>query len=82
MKKVYIFALNIETIKAMSKSKQKKKYGSYNSVVINKLREKYGVTTQFIHQSLRGDRVSETSAKICSDYKIIETEVNKTLKSL
>lgn len=77
-----IFALNIETNKAMSENKQKNKYNSYNTVVINKLKKKYGVTTQFIHASLRGDRESETSTKICEDYKIIEKEVTKTLDKL
>ena len=66
----------------MNKSKQKKEYGKYNPVVIQKLKDKYGVTVQFIHQSLRGDRVSETSTRICEDYKIIETEIKKTLKDL
>lgn len=66
----------------MSKNKQKKEYNKYNPTVIKKLHAKYGVTIQFIHQSLRGDRLSETSAKICEDYKIIETELIKTLDKL
>lgn len=66
----------------MSKNKQKKEYNKYNPTVIKKLHTKYGVTIQFIHQSLRGDRLSETSAKICEDYKIIEAELIKTLDKL
>ena len=49
------------------------------SVVINRLKDKYGLSTQFIHQSLRGDRVSETSEKIVADYKTLAAEVEKAL---
>ncbi len=63
----------------MSKDKQKKNYNKYVSVVVNRLKDKYGLSTQFIHQSLRGDRVSETSEKIVADYKILVKEVEKAL---
>lgn len=66
----------------MSKSKQKSPYKSYNPAIIKKLKEKYGLTTQFIGQSLRGERTSDTSIKICEDYKIMEAEIKKTLKDL
>lgn len=66
----------------MSKNKQKKDYASYNPAIIKKLKEKYGLTTQFIGQSLRGDRTSETSTKICEDYKLMEKEINKTIENL
>lgn len=66
----------------MSKSNQKSKYNSYNPAIVKKLKEKYGLTTQFIHQSLRGDRKSETSEKICQDYNTIDKEINKTIKKL
>lgn len=66
----------------MSKSIKKKKYNSYNPTVIEKLKSKYGVTVQFIHQSLRGDRVSETSAKICSEYIIIEKGLKDAMSKL
>ncbi len=78
----YIFAKQFETNKTMSKNKQKKPYQSYNPLIIKKLKEKYGLTTQFIQQSLRGDRKSETSEKICQDYKLIDKELNKTIKTL
>ncbi len=58
---------------------QKKKYNKYVSVVINRLKDKYGLSTQYIHQSLRGDRVSETSEKIVADYKLLVAEVEKAL---
>jgi hypothetical protein len=63
----------------MNKDNQKKNYNKYVSVVINRLKDKYGLSTQFIHQSLRGDRVSETSEKIVADYKILVKEVEKAL---
>lgn len=63
----------------MNKDNQKKKYNSYVSVVINRLKDKYGLSTQYIHQSLRGDRVSETSEKIVADYKLLVAEVEKAL---
>lgn len=66
----------------MSKNKQKKEYASYNPAIIKKLKEKYGLTTQFIGASLRGDRTSDTSTAICEDYKIMESEINKSLDKL
>lgn len=66
----------------MDKNKEKKEYNSYNPTVIKKLKSKYGLTVQFIHQSLRGERNSDTSIKICEDYKIIEAELIKTLDRL
>lgn len=66
----------------MSKNKQKKVYTTYNPTIIKKLKQKYGLTTQFIGQSLRGDRTSETSLKICEDYKLMEREINNAIKNL
>lgn len=66
----------------MSKNKQKKEYASRNPAIIQRLKEKYGLTTQFINASLRGDRTSETSSEICKDYKLMEEEINKTIKKL
>ncbi len=63
----------------MDKDNQKKKYNKYITVVINRLKDKYGLSTQFIHQSLRGDRVSETSEKIVAEYKLLSAEVQKAL---
>ena len=63
----------------MDKDNQKKKYNKYVTVVINRLKDKYGLSTQFIHQSLRGDRVSETSEKIVAEYKLLSAEVEKAL---
>jgi Mor family transcriptional regulator len=66
----------------MSKNNKKAIYNQYNPEIIKKLKAKYGLTTQFIGQSLRGDRTSDTSIKICEDYKLMETEIKKTLKNL
>jgi hypothetical protein len=66
----------------MSKNKQKKDYASYNPAIIEKLKSKYGLTVQFIQQSLRGDRNSDTSTKICDDYKLMEKEINNAIKNL
>lgn len=66
----------------MSKSNKKSEYKTYNPAIIKKLVEKYGLTTQFIGASLRGDRTSRTSTQICEDYKLMEKEINKTLNNL
>lgn len=66
----------------MDKSKQKKQLASYKPAITQKLKEKYGVTIQFINASLRGDRTSETSTKICDDYKLMEKEINKVIEKL
>ena len=66
----------------MDKCRKNKPYNVYNKNIIKRLKSKYGLTSTFIYASLRGDRVSETSIKICEDYKKMETEINKTLKQL
>ena len=52
----------------------------YNDLVVNRLKEKYGVSKQFIRASLRGARVSETSSKIIEDYAVISEKIDKALK--
>jgi uncharacterized protein YlxP (DUF503 family) len=64
----------------MDKSSKKKSYSQYNPAIINKLKQKYGLTVQFIGQSLRGERTSDTSFKICEDYKLMEREINKVIQ--
>lgn len=68
----HIFAKQFETNEAMNKNSKKKKYESYNAEIIKNLVKKYGVSTQFIGQSLRGDRTSLTSDSIVADYKLME----------
>lgn len=57
----------------MSKCKQKR--NKYNDKAIKALVKKYGVTAQYIRQSLRGDRRSITSDKITCDYKALCREI-------
>lgn len=64
----------------MDKSNKKAPYKVYNPAIIKKLIDKYGVTRQFIGASLRGDRESETSIKICEDYKKMELQITSILK--
>ncbi len=66
----------------MDKNNKKKTYNQYNPIIIKKLKQKYGLTTQFIGQSLRGDRTCDTSLKICEDYKIMLREINKVITEL
>ena len=73
---------NLKQIEQMNKSKEKKPYTSYNPLIIKKLKQKYGLSVQFIGQSLRGERTSDTSVKICEDFKLMETELNKTINNL
>jgi hypothetical protein len=57
------------------KNSKNKPYRQYNPVIIHRLKEKYGLTPQFIGESLRGKRVSETSKRICEDYAVMEKEI-------
>jgi len=66
----------------MDKSNKKKRYNKYNPAIIKTLKEKYGLTTQFIGQSLRGERTSATSIKICEDFRTMEAAINKSLENL
>jgi len=59
-----------------------KDYRTYNSAIIRRLRKKYGISPRFIYASLRGNRKSETSSKICEDYKIAEEKIIKVLENL
>lgn len=66
----------------MDKSTKSRAYYTYNRDIIKRLREKHGFTARFIYASLRGERTSESSDKIVKDYKVMEQEINKTLKKL
>ena len=66
----------------MCKNSQKKTYNSYNPAIMKKLKEKYGFSTQFIGQSLRGERTSDMSLKICEDYKTMQKEITKIISQL
>jgi uncharacterized protein YlxP (DUF503 family) len=64
----------------MSKTNKKKTYSRYNPIIIEHLKQKYGLSTQFIGQSLRGERTSLTSLKICEEYKKLEREIKKVIQ--
>ena len=49
----------------------------YHDTVIDRLKEKYGVSRRFITMSVKGDRTSETSDTIKADYKVMLAEVKK-----
>ena len=66
----------------MSKDRKTKPYAIYNKAIIKRLKEKHGFTAHFIYASLRGDRTSDSSFKICEDYKKMDAEMNKTLQKL
>lgn len=54
-------------MKAMNKPTKKR--AIYNTTVVNRLIEKYGVSKRYITMSLSGDRQSETLEAISKDYK-------------
>lgn len=66
----------------MSKDITRKPYSIYNKSIIEKLKTKHGFSSHFIYSSLRGDRTSDSSARICEDYKKMEIEINKALDKL
>lgn len=59
---------------------EKKAY--FNREVIQRLKEKYGVSQRFITMSLNGDRTSETSESIKKDYRVMVREQKRLLKTL
>lgn len=67
-------------MKAMNKPTKKR--AIYNTTVVNRLIEKYGVSKRYITMSLSGDRQSETLEAISKDYKAMLKEVNNILKQL
>lgn len=75
-----IFVQQTRTIKAMNKPTKNK--AKYNTTIVERLKEKYGVSKRFITMSISGDRKSETSDAILKDYKTMIREVNNVLKQL
>ncbi len=59
---------------------EKKAY--FNREVIERLKDKYGVSQRFITMSLNGDRTSETSESIKKDYRVMVREQKRLLKAL
>jgi hypothetical protein len=63
----------------MDKTTKKRK--NYNTEILNVLASRYGYTIDFIRKSLRGDRVGEMPDVLKKEYKILESEANKAIKS-
>lgn len=62
--------------------KPTKKRENYNGEVVKRLKEKYGVSKRFVTMSLTGDRESETSETIKSDYYKMQKAISELLKTL
>lgn len=58
------------------------KKNKYNASVVERLKEKYGVSKRFVTMSLSGDRKSETSTTIKKDYKKMVKAEKELLKTL
>lgn len=60
----------------------KNKTQTYDTRVVKRLQEKYGVSKRYITMSLSGDRESETSEAIKKDYAKMNHAVSELLKTL
>ncbi len=68
-----------ETNGATNKNMEKNKQNKYNTLVINKLVEKYGFTGYYIRQCLRGDRNSITADLLRKEYNGLNKAIKKLL---
>jgi len=64
----------------MDKLTQKK--NNHNTEILNRIKEKYGLSLRFIRMSLAGNRQSEMSETVKKEYKTMYDAVTKLLKSL
>jgi hypothetical protein len=62
--------------------KETKKKNTYNKEILNRIKEKYGISKRYITMSLSGDRKSEMTDKIRKDYKKMEVAVLALLRTL
>lgn len=62
--------------------KETKKKNTYNKEILNRIKEKYGISKRFITMSLSGDRKSEMTDTIRKDYKRMENAVTALLKTM
>ncbi|MCD0469775.1 hypothetical protein [Flavobacterium sp. JAS] len=62
--------------------KETKKKNTYNKEILNRIKEKYGLSKRFITMSLSGDRKSEMTETIRKDYKKMENAIAVLLKTL
>lgn len=63
----------------MDKSTQKR--NSYNSIAIEQVADKYGVTPRYVRSSLKGDRKGIIPDRLIAEYKTLDREMKKTLES-
>lgn len=56
--------------------KERKKY---NGIIIKVLNESYGLSSDFIRKSLRGERTSSMSMKIIKDYDVILNKIDAVI---
>lgn len=63
-------------------NKETKKKNNYNTEILNRLQEKYGLSLRFMRMSLSGDRSSEMSDTVKKEYKVMHAAVTALLKSL
>ncbi|MDV4024215.1 hypothetical protein CMT52_07680 [Elizabethkingia anophelis] len=64
---------------AIDKSTQKR--NSYNSVAIEQVAKKYGVTPRYVRSSLKGDRKGIIPDRLIADYKALDSELKSTLET-
>jgi hypothetical protein len=61
----------------MNKSTQKR--NSYNSVAIEQVALKYGVTARYVRSALKGDRTGIIPDRLIQDYKTLSKELDSRL---
>lgn len=62
--------------------KETKKKNIYNTEILNRIKEKYGLSKRFITMSLSGDRRSEMTDTVKKDYKKMEIAIRELLKTM
>lgn len=60
--------------------KPTKKRQSYNADILNKLKDRYGYSLDFIRKSLRGDRVGEMPDTLKKEYRALESAASNAIK--
>lgn len=62
--------------------KETKKKNNYNTEILTRIKEKYGLSLRFMRMSLSGDRNSEMSDVVRKDYERMHKAVTELLKTL
>lgn len=61
--------------------KNKKTRSNYNEEILKQLMKKYGFTKSYIQKSIRGDRTGTIPLKIQEEYKALDSETKKVIKT-